>query len=377
VHGVKLHGKTSRPDTESTSRLFSADDILDLQSFANKLWVRSDEFSSFLRDQIKAETEEPLSAYIATKTNGEKLAIALAKALNRLLLMSDFALKAPVEKVSLSPEVAALRRMDPEKLLIELNRTLLEDVYPLELRRLPELDSFSHRIRGQAVELEDPEKLTLRQIWSILTSLPVKFCVSAVVGLVSLVTLAFALGKQHGSEPAPGTKFEGYYQEVATDHFPAGDVCPKSETGTFFVYQDVQGLLHAVEISENALYTTSRGSVSDTRCGDDPSDKKVCVYTAEWTFEEKPNSRTSTSVSMHGKCERRLNLDSLLIGGSDLEPALRQKVDDFRKRIANDYRWADCDLTWSANETIMRTCWFNDRVNEPVTTTFRLLQRSR
>jgi class 3 adenylate cyclase len=120
--------------------VFSISDIeTNLPSLAAKLCKRSDAFSAFLREKMGQAVNAALAAYVANPANAGPLRTNLVEELNQIISGPSLAAEAPLEKVKLRAETAALKQSQPEgKGVARLNRMLLEDAYPLELSKLPE-----------------------------------------------------------------------------------------------------------------------------------------------------------------------------------------------------------------------------------------------
>jgi hypothetical protein len=115
---------------------FSQADILQLSPFVDRLRERNDEVSRYLRAQLSTPTAIALKGYPDLKPESERLCAGLVRDLNRIL-------KEPLhdrkrfENIILRPHTRTLLRQKPARAgLIQLNRLLLEDAYPLELARM-------------------------------------------------------------------------------------------------------------------------------------------------------------------------------------------------------------------------------------------------
>ena len=114
------------------SWLFSTNDIVDLDTFANELAAQADSLSFFLVDQI-AQTNPDLIYSYGALPNSEFLA-ALVDALNVILQGASIYDPAVFVGVTLSPATQALLGQSPQgSALVRLNRMLLQDAYPNEL----------------------------------------------------------------------------------------------------------------------------------------------------------------------------------------------------------------------------------------------------
>ena len=129
------------PEIESTtnlgSSLFSLGDFIDLSAFVAKLRTHQDPISGYLWNQFSASTREVLTSGTSTP---EQQKSALVQALNNILKGVLIYETARFDGVTLSPETQALKSQDPHGTdLIRLNRLLLEDAYPLEIAKSPNL----------------------------------------------------------------------------------------------------------------------------------------------------------------------------------------------------------------------------------------------
>jgi hypothetical protein len=135
--------------------LFSEDEIKNLASLAQKLDKKSDHlFSDFLSGQLKKETKTALSAYLSSKQDPQfgkdamALRSALVKDLNSLVASPSVLAGVPLNGVQLRAETQALKQEvaaatgntgggpgNANNDLARLNRMLLEDAYPTELKK--------------------------------------------------------------------------------------------------------------------------------------------------------------------------------------------------------------------------------------------------
>ena len=126
----------------SRDSAFSADDIVDLQSFANSLSGRGDAVSAFLCDHLDPAARAALSKYqsAAQDPNTPSRDLRELKAALRALLVTNLnrQILGPAlddgslfKNVDVKTPTDVLRRRNPEgKDLVRLNRMLLEDAYP-------------------------------------------------------------------------------------------------------------------------------------------------------------------------------------------------------------------------------------------------------
>ena len=115
---------------------FSAKDIANLESFANKLKRpgQDDEVSKYLAAQFAPATLNLLSNY--TGNLDAKLQQALAANLNRVIRSGPLYEAQRFTNVTLTARTTRLLEREPQGLdLVRLNRKLLLEVYPLEMSR--------------------------------------------------------------------------------------------------------------------------------------------------------------------------------------------------------------------------------------------------
>jgi len=127
-----LHGEYGSP-------IFSVNDLVDTEGFANKLKhpAPTDRVSQYLRTQLSPETEKLLSKYEGGMNS--QLQQALVGDLNRIIRSDSIYTPERFAGVKLSPETARLLGEQPQGPdLIRLNRMLLGDAYPRELSKTPE-----------------------------------------------------------------------------------------------------------------------------------------------------------------------------------------------------------------------------------------------
>ncbi len=134
--------------------LFSEDEIIDLLALAQKLDKKLDASSAFLYAQLKDDTKAALLAYLSSNEdpqNGKPamaLKAALVKDLNRLVASPSVIAGSPLATGRLRDETAKLKQAveaeagsaagdagNANNDLARLNRMLLEDAYPVELKK--------------------------------------------------------------------------------------------------------------------------------------------------------------------------------------------------------------------------------------------------
>ena len=119
----------------SLSSTLFADDFTDLKSLVLKLKNRTDSVSQFLRDQFDASAQSLLSVYDESEEPSETLKNAIVEELNWLLQGDSIYEETRFDGINLSTETEQLLEQNPEgEDLILLNRLLLEDAYPQEIK---------------------------------------------------------------------------------------------------------------------------------------------------------------------------------------------------------------------------------------------------
>jgi Mg2+-importing ATPase len=110
------------------------DDIINLPSLAAKLDAKADPVSAYVRDQMDPATGPALAAYDVSRTNGDALAGILVSNLN--IIVSGPSIYDPkrFQNVPLEPETES-RLKNPARHDFRLNRLLLQDAYPAELKK--------------------------------------------------------------------------------------------------------------------------------------------------------------------------------------------------------------------------------------------------
>ena len=118
---------------------FSANDIVNLPSFAGKLQQPADAVSLFLKSRLSAATLEILTSYQGTNSSPSPLQTALVEDLNRIIRGHSIYDAQRFAGVVLRPKTQQLLAQNAQNpqgnTPLRLNRLLLEDAYPLELSR--------------------------------------------------------------------------------------------------------------------------------------------------------------------------------------------------------------------------------------------------
>ena len=117
---------------------FSGGDITNLPSFAGKLSNPSDAVSTYIAGQLDDAARSALSAYSPAHTTAKALRSGLAKNLNRILAGPCIFDSKRFASVTLRPDTGEwLARNPTGQDLARLNRMLLEDAYPTDLKTTP------------------------------------------------------------------------------------------------------------------------------------------------------------------------------------------------------------------------------------------------
>lgn len=125
-------------DQENSAGGFSGGDIKDFPAFAKKLTDKPDAVSAFLNSKLDDTLKADLATYSADSTNAKAVRGALVKALNKIISEGSIYDEARFKGVQLSPETAELLKANPPgQKLVLLNKSLLEDAYPVELAKSP------------------------------------------------------------------------------------------------------------------------------------------------------------------------------------------------------------------------------------------------
>jgi receptor-binding and translocation channel-forming TcA subunit of Tc toxin/ABC toxin-like protein/neuraminidase-like protein len=120
-----------------SSSTFSVADFADLESFASKLKQPGRPVDIWLADQLSPTTTTILANYQSPDSDPAPLQEALVQDLNSILRASSIYDSQRFNGVSLRPATQQLLSQNPQGAgLIQLNRLLLEDAYPLELMTL-------------------------------------------------------------------------------------------------------------------------------------------------------------------------------------------------------------------------------------------------
>ncbi|XHR29239.1 MAG: SLBB domain-containing protein [Chthoniobacteraceae bacterium] len=118
--------------------LFTVGDFLDVNTFIEKLSRHNDPFYTYLWLQFTPEERQIIAnAVESTRSNDAFLMDTLLSRMNAILRGGPLYSPEPFRKVDISPEVLYLLAQNPQgEDLVMLNRELLEDACPLDLKRV-------------------------------------------------------------------------------------------------------------------------------------------------------------------------------------------------------------------------------------------------
>lgn len=242
-----------------------------------------------------------------------------------------------------------------------------------------ERDIAARAPRGVRENSSDPSKWGLQGFWWWITQFEVGALITMGAGLFGIVAAMFGVG--WFAAPAPGqpgsshraSAFVGYYQEEAADDSRASRVCIAAEASSFVIYEGPDGLLHGMESSLNVIFRTEGASRdSSLLCGDAAGDEPVCVYVAEWHFDEVPGTRNNKSVQMTGRFKRRPLFDRCTGLCADLAEAESRALEQLKTDIRNGYTAAECTITWQGEGRIRQDKTFGGDKERRLSSTFVL-----
>ena len=153
---------------------FRGEDILDLVPLIERLVQESDPISIYVRHQLSERVVREITNFKAFKdfkdfqTEAEMVGAALATDLTKLLSLTDVYDEDRFKNIRLRWQTRALMQQSPSgSRLAQLNRMLLEDAYPRELKR-----RLKERLpKGWGYEGEFQDKLTghiFHAVWPVL-----------------------------------------------------------------------------------------------------------------------------------------------------------------------------------------------------------------
>ena len=150
--------------SQSGACLLTAGDFLDISSFAFKLQSHIEPFFLFLWNQCTEQERKTIENAVAgTRQQETALVDALLTRLNAILRSGSIYNPQLFEKVEISPESLALLTLNPQgEELVRLNRLLLEDTCPQEIKKSPynPLDNTVVRLNRRLFEAAFPHEIT-------------------------------------------------------------------------------------------------------------------------------------------------------------------------------------------------------------------------
>jgi magnesium-transporting ATPase (P-type) len=110
------------------------DDIVNLPSLAGKLEAKADPVSAFVSEQLDPGAGAALAAYQLSTTNRDAVAAILVSNLNMIVSGPSIYDQQRFQNIPLEPETES-RLKNPRRHDFRLNRLLLQDAYPAELKK--------------------------------------------------------------------------------------------------------------------------------------------------------------------------------------------------------------------------------------------------
>jgi len=145
--------------------LLRATDILDLRCLILKLKQPTDPISDYLKTGFASNTQNLIDDYDENEIPSEELGKALLKEINQLLQWEKLHTKEPFKVLPLSESAYRVLRAEPTgRLLVHLNRLLLEIAYPNELVAGCWLWQYGPQAKEEPPSLDEP--LLLYPIWA-------------------------------------------------------------------------------------------------------------------------------------------------------------------------------------------------------------------
>jgi len=128
------------PTKEARSHYWSfiGSDIRELVPFIGRLQGGEDNISKYLQGQLDPVATAAIAGYKNYARDAERVSRALARSLDRIIRRPTFYDSERFERIQLRRDTSNILKMDPKGVgRVQLNRMLLEDAYPKELRRRP------------------------------------------------------------------------------------------------------------------------------------------------------------------------------------------------------------------------------------------------
>jgi hypothetical protein len=115
---------------------FAQTDVKDLVLLLNRLREKSDPMSAYVRDQLDPDAAQALEKFENFSRDSERLRAALIDSLNQIITTSTLFDPDRLDGIRLRGETKLIAQQNPTgQKLLQLNRLLLEDVFPKELVR--------------------------------------------------------------------------------------------------------------------------------------------------------------------------------------------------------------------------------------------------
>lgn len=148
---------------QNSAYLFVADDFLDISSLALKLSVHTDPLVQYLWNQFSSDERRAFEiANAATRQQESALLEAVVAGFNNLLSGPSLYTPRCFEHVEISPEALEIMTQNPQgEDLVRLNRLLLEDAFPQEIKKNPHnpRDKNLIRVNRRLLEAAYPHEL--------------------------------------------------------------------------------------------------------------------------------------------------------------------------------------------------------------------------
>jgi len=162
-------------DRKDGSSLFQVEDFLDAASLCSALKDEGNLLSHYLRDQFGPATWQLLNQYIPEKKPSPELLGALVVELNKVLQVPLLYDQERFKAVQLSEQTQSLIKEYPSgKGLVRLNRMLLEDAYPRNIRKDAVSDYLLSQFAPNTLQLLEqytPPKPTINPINALVDEL--------------------------------------------------------------------------------------------------------------------------------------------------------------------------------------------------------------
>jgi magnesium-transporting ATPase (P-type) len=115
---------------------FAAKDLVNPSSLAGKLAAKTDPVSEFLNGQLDTNAQASLAAWRLSPANNEALTNLLVESLNTIVSGPSIYEEKRFQGIHLEPETESRLKHPPAHDFSRLNRLLLDDAYPAELKKI-------------------------------------------------------------------------------------------------------------------------------------------------------------------------------------------------------------------------------------------------